>query len=616
MSSSFHKWNNNHAVPLLVLVAITFAVFGQVLGHEFITNWDDRMYVVDNPAIKGFSLANVRTIFTTYYVGNYAPVQMLSYMLDYALWGGWAGGFLLTNLVIHVINGLLFYRLLLRFHGERLIAFIGSALFLIHPVQVESVAWVSQRKNVLAMLFFLLAWEYYCRYREAEPGRGRINYLVSVATFFLALLAKSVAVIFPVVIVLFDLCFPAGAVRLRLKDKLPFVLAAAAAAWLALISQEGGGRSGFHGGGPLATFYTMLPVLCRYLGMLFWPVGLSAEYDPQIYQTITPTVAGAMLLLAVIAGACGLLLARNSKVGFWALLFFVGLLPVSQIVPLVTLINDRYLYVPMLGAAALFAVGSDRLLKRSGTRCSGTVRFLLAGMLLVLTSVSWQRVSVWRDDFALWSDAVAKYPGKATIQSAMGDVLLSRDRVDDAWQRYELALKLNPLETTALLNLGILYSQKGNLETGQRMLKEVILLDPRNFKGWANLGNNLALQGDYSEAEDAYLRAYGLQPDELKLLVLLGNAALLQRDPVKARKYYLQAEARGGDDPEVACGLARTEALAGSPDNALRWLETALQRGFDDLDQLQEFSELAGVRRSAEFTDLVRRHDLGKGQIR
>jgi hypothetical protein len=98
--------------------------------------------------------------------------------------------------------------------------------------------------------------------------------------------------------------------------------------------------------------------------------------------------------------------------------------------------------------------------------------------------------------------------------------------------------------------------------------------------------------------------------------VLLGNAALLQRDPVKARKYYLQAEARGGDDPEVACGLARTEALAGSPDNALRWLETALQRGFDDLDQLQEFSELAGVRRSAEFTDLVRRHDLGKGQIR
>jgi len=601
-----------HPVPLILVIVATIAVYGQLLGHEFIANWDDSSYVTNNPAVQSLSWKNIRTVFTTSYVCNYAPVQMLSYMFDYAVWGPWAGGFLLTNLAIHIFNGLLFYHLLLKLHSERLLALIGSALFLLHPVQVETVAWVSQRKNLLAMLFFLLAWEFYRRYRAADQGGGTVAYLAAIVAFFLALLAKSVAVIFPAVIILYDVCFPSGGSRLRLKDKVPFVLAAAAAAWLALVTQEVGGRTGFHGGSPLATFFTMLPVLCRYLGMVVWPAGLSAEYDPLIRQTADPAVVGALLLLAVIVASCLLLMVRNRRLGFWAALFFIGLLPVSQIVPLVTLINDRYLYFPMLGAAALFAGGCVALLRRCETSCGGVLKIILTGMLVLLASVSWQRTKVWQNDFSLWSDAMSKYPGKATIQSAMGDVLLGQGRFDEARQAYERALSADPREANALLNLGALYSRDGDLETGHRLITEVTQLYPGNFKGWANLGNNYVLQGDYGAAEKAFTRAHDLQPDELKVVMLLGNMALLQREPVKARGYYLQVEAKGGNDPENACGLARAEALAGNSDGAIHWLEIAFQRGYEDLEQLNEFGEFARLRQTPAFLAAVKRHIPGK----
>jgi hypothetical protein len=131
-----------HVVSLVLLLALVVAVYGRVLTHGFLFNWDDAQYVMENEAIRGFSWQHLSTIFTTNYVGNYAPVQMLSYMLDYSVWGLSASGFLLSNILIHTLNGLLIYKLFLRFYGGRILAFFGASLFLLHPVQVESVAWI------------------------------------------------------------------------------------------------------------------------------------------------------------------------------------------------------------------------------------------------------------------------------------------------------------------------------------------------------------------------------------------------------------------------------------------------------------------------------------------
>src|SRR6266702_2626618 len=157
-----------HIIPLLALLAATFAVYWQTLGHEFLLTWDDQKYVTANEAVRGFTLAHLQTAFTTFYIGNYAPLQIISYMADYTLWGLRATGFIFTNILLHALNGLLYYFLVFRLGGRRLWAFLASFIFLLHPVQVESVAWIAQRKNVLAMLFFLISFLLYTAYRRPE----------------------------------------------------------------------------------------------------------------------------------------------------------------------------------------------------------------------------------------------------------------------------------------------------------------------------------------------------------------------------------------------------------------------------------------------------------------
>src|SRR6266568_9353271 len=160
-----------HLSPLLLLMIVTIAVYGGTVGHDFLINWDDDRYVTGNEAVRGLTLAHLQEAFSTFYVGNYAPVQIVSYMLDHALWGMRASGFLATNVLIHGVNTLLFYGLIFRLQRDRLWACLAAFIFLVHPVQVESVAWISQRKNLLAMLFFLGAFHLYVLAKErGRPG--------------------------------------------------------------------------------------------------------------------------------------------------------------------------------------------------------------------------------------------------------------------------------------------------------------------------------------------------------------------------------------------------------------------------------------------------------------
>ena len=165
--------------PLLVLLLAGLAIYGRMLGHDFLPTWDDAGYVLDNPDIRGFTIANLRAVFSRFYMGNYAPVQMLSYMLDYSIWGLRPWGYLLTNLLLHLANGLLFYHLVQRLEGDDSWAWLAALIFLVHPVQVESVAWVSQRKNLLAMLFSLLSFHGYLRFRLAVERLSRSELCVS-----------------------------------------------------------------------------------------------------------------------------------------------------------------------------------------------------------------------------------------------------------------------------------------------------------------------------------------------------------------------------------------------------------------------------------------------------
>lgn len=609
----------SHLGPLLLLLTASIIVYGRALGHEFLMTWDDSRYVVQNAAVHGFSWEHVRTLFSSYYFGNYAPVQLLSYMLDYEVWGLRAGGFLFTNILIHTLNCLLLYRLFLKLHADQLLATIGAAIFLLHPVQVESVVWISQRKNLLAMFFFLLAWEGYSRYRDAAKGKGLPAYVGSVAALVLALLSKSIAVVFPLVIMAYDYCLSTGNKRAQLLDKLPYILAAGCVAAMAIQSQVpvddgfgggmGGGLTEYHGGGVLATFLTMLTVICRYLGLLFWPVNLCAAYAPPIHRSVDITVVGSAFLLIGMVYLSVRLFKHNRLFGMWPIVFIVALLPVSQIVPLITLMNDRYLYFPMMGVAALIGAGAVFLFNKLRTWHKVPLYSLMALPLVLLSIVSFQRVAIWQNDITFWRDTVAGCPTSYTAWEGLGEAYYFSEPSmnEEAIQAYKRALELYPSSVLTLYNLGVLYVEIGDYDNGLELLKKLLFYKNNHVMAWAYLGDIYFQKRNFIEAENAYRQCLAMQPGTMRAVVGLGNLALSRGHTDQARNYYSQIEEKGEYNPEIAFRLACVESRAGRKGEALAWLEKALQRGFNDFKRLRDEKDLSALWEEPRYKTLLQR---------
>lgn len=597
-----------HLVPVLLLAMATFVVYARILGHDFLHVWDDNYYVTENPSAWGFSLENIRTAFSSFYTGNYAPVQILSYMLDHTFWGLDPAGYLLSNIVIHLLNGLLIYHLLLRLYGERLLPLVAAAIFLLHPLQVETVAWVSQRKSLLAIFSMLVAWESYVTYRQSPAGKGRCVYVLSVVTFLLSLLAKSVTVVFPLALLLFDRCFPAGGGRHRYKDKIPYVIATLAVAAVTLVAQDpevgSGGRTGYHGGTPWATFLTMLTVFCRYLGMIAWPGKLSADYAPPIHTAPDAAVGLSVLILAAVALSGRALWRRDRRSGFWFLFFWLGLLPVSQVVPIVTLMNDRYLYLPMIGVAALAATGVRVANFRDG-KYSVLLKGGVAALLLVMAIASFNRAAVWRDSISLFRDQTAKYPESVRGWRFLAEAYLRHGRIDEARQTYYLALALREDNQTVLAGLAGLLTEIGELEESRAYLEKLLLINPDHAVGWGTLGENLLKKGEYAGAEKAFRRALAIQPSALPIRLKLGEAVLRQKRYDEARGHFDLLEGKSPNNPDVAYKMACLEALAGNPDNALAWLERSLKRGYRDYEAIYGNNDLSSLWNDPRFVMLL-----------
>ncbi|KAF0218775.1 MAG: hypothetical protein FD174_2558 [Geobacteraceae bacterium] len=600
-----------HLLPVLALLAVTAVVYGRALGHEFLTNWDDHLYVTGNRAAQGFSPEHLRMAFTRFFAGNYAPLQIISYMADYSIWGMRPVGYILTNILLHTANALMVYWFAFRLTRRQAGAAFAALLFLVHPVQVESVAWISQRKNLLAMFFFLVAFLLYVSYAERRRQRGGLLYLGSVAAFVLALLVKSAAVVFPPALVVYDLCFEvAGEWKKRLPEKLPYAVAALAVAVLAMISQSPeyhGGRVPYHGGSLWATVLTMLPVLARYLAMMFWPAQLSAMYAPPVKNGIDAAVAGAFGLVILLAIG-GILLYRwkRGRVLFFGYsLFFLGFLPVSQIVPLVTLMNDRYFYFPMFGAA-LAGGGLLALSLEKAWSAKGKVLAVVLGLWVVLLSwFAYERVGVWQNSVALWSDAVAKIPGRKNFWKALGESHEKSGMHAQALASYRQALAIDPDYCEVLNNVGLIYIENGDLVTAREYLERVTRKCPTYSEGFQNLGHDYYNAGRIGEAEAAYRRALQLEPRSVPSLIALGNIGLQKGELTAARSYFTQARSIVGDNAEIAYNMACLEALGGKREESLRQLEAAFRLGFRNLELLRRDPYLSAVRSLPEFAKLV-----------
>ncbi len=402
------------------LSVVCFFVYHQASQFSLLQTWDDQYYLLLNETIKSFTVEHVKDAFTKYYVANYAPIHILSYMLDYSIWGFDARFYHIENVLIHISSGVIFFFVLRKLGLPDVAAFIAAFIFLLHPVQVESVAWVSQRKNLLAMVFFLCALYGYITFRSSSDPKI-IVYLSSLMFLILSLLSKSVGVIFPVVAILYDFSFQKQCRRMTFLDKIPFFLATAGFAVVTIISQSSVGAVRLYPGGTITSAaITMLPVLFSYIKDCFWPFTLSP------YSIIEPRTSvdtmlviysiGTILLLATAL----LLLLKQRKIFFFYSLFFLALVPVMQFVPIVTLKNDRYLYFPMLGFSGFVAVILWTIW-RNHLRYRILVVMLATAIGLALPIITYNLAGNWKNDLTLWSYAIKKDP-----ENRMAWIMLSR----------------------------------------------------------------------------------------------------------------------------------------------------------------------------------------------
>lgn len=496
----------------LLLVTSCLIVYLPSIRHDFIPLYDDTPYVLCNPSAQGISLANIKAAFTGFYCGNYAPFHIISYMFNYVISGLNPSGYILTNILIHTVNGLLVYFLFLRSSFTPRYACLASYIFLLHPVQVESVVWISERKTVLSMLFFLAAMHFHLNYFRGKSGT---NYILSILSFVSALLSKSTAVVLPLYLICYDTAYRKSEKQSqKLKDKIPFIIIAVAGACITLYSQDSsrfGGRTTYHGGSPLATFFTMLPVLVKYIKMIFYPIGLTVYYGNISAKSFFDEDVFLAGLAAISLLAFGVYLFRRNKELFcWYAVFFVGLLPVSQIVPIVTLINDRYLYFPMVGAAG-FCVAVIRLINEQYVKTRKWFAVISVILCLTLSWLTYLQTKTWQNTFTLYRQIIFQNNEHIDYNILQDQNLLQTD-VKGLLEVSDRLLKNFPSSPEVLKFASRVYVRANNLYAAQQCLEKLIVVAPSDMESLILLASVYKMTEQLPAAKKVYENILLLNP--------------------------------------------------------------------------------------------------------
>src|SRR5882724_2057044 len=438
---------------LLGLAVVTFGIYAQLIGHRFIT-LDDPTYIQENPMVnRGVTSAGLAWAFSTFYAGNWHPLTWIAHMIDSQLFGMIAGGHLLVNALIHAVNTLLVFWFLLRTTHARWPSALVAALFALHPLHVESVAWAAERKNTLSTFFGLLSLITYVRYAEAPSIR---RYAWVAITLALGLMAKPMLVTWPFVMLLFDY-WPLGRFDLTsrrevatklwplVREKLPLFALVAASAVITFLAQSHLGGVRTFAEAPVALrLSNALVSYAKYLLLAFWPNDLAVFYPfPKEGIPGWQIIGAALLLIAITAFCLSQGKIRPYLIVGW--LWFLGtLVPVIGLVQVgAQTMADRYFYIPSIGLFIALVFGLADIAERR--RVAPWLSAAIANVvLLILAIVTNSQIHRWTDSFALFQHALAVTPPNYTIETRLGFALGKSSRYDDAAAHFQKALKIKP----------------------------------------------------------------------------------------------------------------------------------------------------------------------------
>ena len=565
-----------------LLVALTLAVFGQVARFEFLT-YDDADYVTANPHVQGgLTPAAIVWALTTMNASNWHPLTWISHTIDWQLYGPKAAGHHVTSLLLHLASVLLLFHVLVRMTGAVARSGVVAALFAIHPLHVESVAWIAERKDVLSTLFLMLAILAYARY--VERGRGFAWVAAAMAA---GLMAKPMLVTLPLLLLLLDvwpLRRPIS--RASIVEKLPLFALSAASSVVTYVAQAHGGAVRTFEQLPLSLRASnALVSYVRYVLKMLWPSHLAIFY-PHPRESLPIWMVG-LALLALAGATYAAWRFRRSRPELltgW-LWYVITLIPVIGLVQIGDqALADRYTYVPLVGLFLVVAWSVPR-------QAAAVVGI---GALAV---VAYVQTGYWKDTMTLFSHALSVTRGNFVAHQVVGDVLASRGALDEAVGHYREALAARPSDRIVHNNLaGVLYL-RNELDEAEAHAREAIRLDPKFARARNQLGLVLAARGRLDDAVAEYRAALAAEPDNVASHYNLGMVLLKQGRLDETIEHFRRVVALAPGQAGAYGYLARALLAKGDVEGARREVEAARARGFaPPADVLRALSLAPGTR--------------------
>jgi len=583
-----------------LLVPLVAIGFWRVSGHEFV-NYDDNVYVSENPHLETAPTPRALVwALTSRYASNWHPLTWLSHMLDRWLFGHQAGAHHVTSLTIHVFNVLLLFIAFERMTGASWRAWAVAALFAVHPLHVESVAWVSERKDVLSTFFALLAVCAYARYvRRPKPAR----YAVVALLYTLGLMAKPMVVTLPFVLLLLDY-WPLGrfgahdANRLRVRrllaEKLPLFGLAAVSVYMTLWAQREQALRSRADYGVGVRIANALVAYASYVTKTFWPSKLAFFYPHPGYDLPRwKTIAAAFFLAAATLSAYRWRRGRPYVFMGW-LWYLITLAPVIGVVQVGNqAMADRYTYLPLVGLFIIFAWSVPDFAPRRRDAKTAFVALAMLG-LAALTLCTWRQVGYWRDTPTLMRRALAVTTDNPVAHNNLGAYLLARGQPSEAAHHLASALEIYTSEAArrhkkadgkmqisiecadTYNNLGVALTRMGRREEARQRYHEALSLDPDHCNAHINLGVALAEEGKIDEAAAHFREAIRIQPYSTEAHCNLGAAHLYRGELDDASRHLKEAARLNPRNAQAHANLGTVFMHQGNPEKAAAHFTKAL----------------------------------------
>ena len=547
MSKGKNLANVNQWFFVAGIAVITAICFLPSLFNNWV-NWDDPTYLLQNPLIISDTIQWTDIFTKDQVLGIYHPLTLLSYAFDYQIWGLNPFGFHITNLIFHLGSTVVAFFVFRKLGASILVSSVVSLLFGIHPMHVESVAWISERKDVLYVFFLLLAWLSYLCFRAKANSKRWIWYSLMMVLFIISILSKPIAFVFPVILILSDYLQNNQFQRSSIWDKVPVIILAIIAILIAQSGQVDSNSIGLGTEHPVPTFFYGTYNLTFYLYKAILPIQLSAFHPLPLDDSMNYLLYGAILPFIGLIWVLYASFKKSTRIFFGLAFFIFTIAPLLQIIPFgKALSSERYTYLPYLGLFYLVGLGLEYLLQKHAAK-----KLLIWSASIVVTCLllaqNYQQQKVWKTSEVLWSSVIEQYPNAYFPYVCRGRYYLEQENAKEAWEDFNKSIELTPnteafyergllnesfanydmalkdyLAATkgaieypkAHLNAGNIYARKGELQKAKVHIKKALTLDSEYSLAYLNFATLLKIEGEFATALKYIDKAISLEPENL-----------------------------------------------------------------------------------------------------